>query len=445
MSRTVRSLGESPANASRVFHYEIGRAYPTAVGGDRCWVHDSEGNRWLDAGGGAGAVTLGYGIPEIAEAIARQANELSFAYSRSFTTLPQEQLADLVLEIAPRGMGLCYFVSGGSEANESAIKFARLYFLECGKPEKYKILSRWPSYHGNTLATLSLSGRPSWSAPFSPMLQRATQAPVPYPLHWSEGDGNSERYGAMCAQALEDLIVREGPESVAAVIAEPIVGGTSPAVTPPPNYWRSVREICDRHDVLLVLDEVLTGFGRTGRAFGIDHWGVTPDLITCAKGISSGYAPLGAVIISDRVADAFRTGSGTLRHSFTYSGHALSCAAGVAAVRYLVENDLIARADEQGRELLHTAKRLLEHDEVAEVRGVGLLIGIEFAEESETSTTRPAERIADRVVSFARSERVILTPAANGDQLQLLPPFTTQRDEWMTIVDVIDRGLRSLH
>jgi adenosylmethionine-8-amino-7-oxononanoate aminotransferase len=240
---------------------------------------------------------------------------------------------------------------------------------------------------------------------------------------------------------LEEIILREGPEQVSALIAEPVIGGTAPAVAPPPGYWTRVQEILERYEVLLIMDEVLTGFGRTGRQFAMQHFGITPDLATCAKGLTSGYAPLGAVVVSKRVADAFRQGSGKLRHSFTYSGHAIGCAAGLAAVRYLNANDLSSRAARLGDHLLDALEARLEsHPRVAEVRGLGLLVGIEF-ESTRGHAATSGTRFCDRVVSVARRERVILTPATNGDQLQLIPPMLTEPEELVAIADAVVRSI----
>jgi adenosylmethionine-8-amino-7-oxononanoate aminotransferase len=423
--------------------YDLHADLPVAVSGEGSWIRDNHGEQWLDGTAGAGAVTLGYGRAEIVDALAGQASKLAFAYSRHFATPVQDELASLIVGLGPPGMELVYFTSGGSEATESSVKIARQYHLEAGRPGKHLILSRQPGYHGNTLAMLGLSGRPSWQRPFRPMLVGGAQVIAPV-SRWRSHPGESDSELAVrCAQDLEDQILRIGPEYIAAFLAEPIIGGTAPAAAPAAEYWPRVREICDRHDVLLIADEVLTGFGRTGRIFALDHWGVTPDLICCGKGISSGYAPLGAVIVRDRVADAIRAGSGRLWHSFTYSGHPVSVAAGLAAVSYLVGNRCAEMSSRSGTALLSRLAPLRDLDGVAEVRGGrGLLIGIEFAARGGAVAVGPA--MAAGVVRLARERHVLVSAAAEGDQIQVMPPLTATTSDLDQIADAVCAGVRDV-
>lgn len=427
---------------SNVFHYEVGKVPSRAVSAKGCRIVDADGATWLDAGAGAGAATLGYGLAEVVDAITEQAAALPYAYGRHFTTTVQEELASLLVEIAPGDMQLAYFVTGGSEANESAIKIARQYHVERGALGKHIVLSRFPGYHGNTVATLSLSGRPSWSTPFTPMLTSAPQVPAPYGA-WNRVPGHSDGdFARMCAADLEKQILRSGPDSVAAFIAEPIIGGSAPAAAPPDEYWPLVREVCDRHDVLLIVDEVFAGFGRTGRDFGIQHWDVAPDMITCGKGISGGYAPLGAVMVNARIAEGFAGGSGVLKHSFTYAGHPLSCAAGLAAVRYLRDHQLSARSAELGNYLYEQLQPLNDHPLVTEIRGgKGLLAGIQFSQFDELA---PVPGVAAQLIRYAAARHVLLTPATNGDQIQLMPPLVSDKSDLDEIVAVIGDGLDSI-
>lgn len=423
---------------NRVFSYDLRADRPVAVGGCGSWITDSSGQRWLDGTAGAGAVTLGYGRTEITQAMVAQAGQLAFAYSRHFGTAVQEELADHIVRLAPPQMELVYFTSGGSEANESAVKIARQYHLEAGQPTKYLTLSRRPGYHGNTLAMLSLSGRPDWQRPFRPMLADGAQVLAPY-SRWRSHPGESDQDLAIrCARDLEDHIVRIGPQYVAAFVVEPIIGGTAPAASPAGEYWPLVREICDRYDVLLIADEVLTGFGRTGQVFAVDHWGVIPDIITCGKGISGGYAPLGAVIVRAKVAQAFRAGSGQLRHSFTYSGHSVSVAAGLGAVRYLTDNRCVQRSASSGARLYRQLIHLSDLDRVAELRGGrGLLIGLEFRPDLPPGSAS----LSAKVVRYARERHVMLSTAAEGDQLQLMPPLTSTDDDLDQIAEVVSQGV----
>jgi adenosylmethionine-8-amino-7-oxononanoate aminotransferase len=428
---------------SSVFSYDLRADRPVAVSGSGSWITDSAGQRWLDGTAGAGAVTLGYGRAEIAEAMLAQAGGIAFAYSRHFAMEVQEELAAFVVKLAPPQMELVYFTSGGSEANESAVKMARQYHLEAGTATKYLTLSRRPGYHGNTLAMLSLSGRPDWQHPYRPMLAEGAQVLAPYG-RWRRDPGESDRELAVrCAADLEEQILRIGPEYVAALIAEPIIGGTAPAACPADEYWPLVRQICDRHDVLLIADEVLTGFGRTGQVFAVNHWDLIPDLITCGKGISSGYAPLGAVIVRDRVAQAFRAGSGQLRHSFTYSGHAVSVAAGLGAVKYLTDNGCVTRSASSGTRLHARLADLGDLECVAELRGGrGMLIGIEFGRDRAPGP-RAQSALAAEVVRYARERHVLLSVAADGDQLQIMPPLTSTDGDLEQIADVVSAGVRN--
>lgn len=426
-----------------LFSYDLREELPLAERGSGSWLYDSEGEAWLDASAGAGAVTLGYGREEISDAIAVQARKLSYAYAHHFKTQVQEDLASAVARLAPEPMELVYFTCGGSEANESAVKIARQYHLESGNATKYRVLSRWPSYHGNTLAMLSLSGRPDWQRPYEPLLSEGAQVLAPY-RHWRRYlEESDQELSVRCARDLEQQILRIGPEYVSAFIVEPIIGGSAPAVSPTSEYWSLVRETCDRYNVLLIADEVFTGFGRTGEVFALDHWGVVPDLITCGKGISSGYAPLGAVIVHRRIAEAIRAGSGRLQHSFTYAGHPLSVAAGAAAVAYLEEHECTKLSARSGSYLYEQLVGLAQLDGVAEVRGGrGMLIGIEFETENELAPRVPTT--ASQVVRYARERHVLISPAVNGDQIQLMPPLTSSSEDLDRILEVVSSGVRDL-
>jgi adenosylmethionine-8-amino-7-oxononanoate aminotransferase len=421
-------------NRSFVFHYDLDAQLPVAVGGDRCWLVDGEGRRWLDACSAAGAATLGYGVEEISAAIAEQARTLAFAYRRQFTNEPMEQLAGLLVELAEGDFDRVFFVSGGSEATESALKIARLFHLEQGRPSKTNVIGRWPSYHGNTLAALAMGGRAAWREPFESMLPRVDHVPAPIALRAPDGT-SAEEWGMQCADALEEAILRQGPEHVAAFIAEPIIGGSATGAVPPPRYWARIREICNRYDVVLIADEVLTGFGRTGATFAVEHWDLQPDLLVCGKGISGGYAPLGAVLVSSRVSAAFAGGSRRLQHSFTFSGHPVSCAAGVAAVNYLTANGLVAQSRELGVYALRRAEQLTAHPAVVEVRGRGLLIGVELA--GNDLATRVVARMRENGVLVLGGAVDPLPDRAPTAHVQVMPPLTTRADEIDTIFDAL--------
>jgi adenosylmethionine-8-amino-7-oxononanoate aminotransferase len=351
-----------------------------------------------------------------------------------------------VTGLAPDGIANAFFVSGGSEGSESALKLARQYWVETGKPSKHKVISRWGSYHGNTIGALSMSGRKSWAALYAPYLLdfRHIEPSNEYRCGYCRGSCTLQ-----CAEDLERAIVEEGPETVSAFIADPIVGSTLAAAAPPPGYFPAVREICDRYDVLFIADEVITGFGRTGRNFGIDHWGVTPDMIVCGKGISSGYVPLGAVLTQERFGRAYRDGSGAITHGFTYGGNPLSCAIGLAVQDYVRDHDLIARSAELGDYFYERAQRLRELPFVGDVRGgKGLFLGVEIVQDKDERRPFPRSvRFGETLQEAALEVGMTMyvgTGGAHGDggdAFMLAPPFVISREQ---IDDVIDLAAEAI-
>src|ERR1700723_1653288 len=309
-----------------VFPRNFLKTYPQAVRGEGCFIFTAGGQRYLDASGGAAVVTIGHGVPEIGQAMAEQATQLAYAHSSQFHSEPAEKLASRLLALAPRGIrhqGRVYFTSGGSEATETALKLARQYWVERGEKKRYRVISRSQSYHGASLGALSVSGNVRRREPFAPMLQEWGHIAPCYcyrcPLGLEYPSCNVD-----CADELDRLLEREGSQDVAAFIFEPVVGATLGAVAPPDGYVQRIAEICRRHKILLIADEVMSGMGRTGKPFAVEHWGVTPDMILVGKGIASGYAPLGAVIVSGHVAGAIAKGSGSFLHGFTYNAHPVS-------------------------------------------------------------------------------------------------------------------------
>jgi adenosylmethionine-8-amino-7-oxononanoate aminotransferase len=321
-------------------------------------------------------------------------------------------------------------LAGGSEATETALKLARQYHLERGHAGKYRVISRWISYHGNTLGALSMSGRTAWRRDFAPLLLDFPKIPAPYCYRCPYGR-TYPGCDVACAQELERTITLEGAGSIAAFIAEPVIGTSAAGVTPPPEYYPRIREICDRHDVLFIADEVINGIGRTGRNFGIDHWGVTPDMITTAKALSSGYAPLAAVILHDKVYDAIAQGSGRTSQGFTYSGHPVSAAVGVAVLRYLKTHDLVAHAARIGGLLLDRLRGLMRFPIVGDVRGTGLIQGVEFvADQAARRPFPPGLEVTRRIVEAVLEEGVMVVPGMSGmidgvagDHIQISPPY----------------------
>ena len=423
------------------------------VRGRGVFVEDAKGKRYLDAIGGVGVVNVGHAVPEIVDAIATQAGSLAFSYGHKVDNLPRCRLAELIQHWAPPGMGhtRTLFSSGGAEANEAALKLAVQYHREKGHPGKTHFISRWQSYHGNTLGALSVSGRTQWRQDFESLLCRVTHIQPPYCYRCPYGQ-NYPGCGLACAEELERVIRQIGPHNIAAFIAEPIIGTSMSAVVPPPEYYPRIREICDRYDVLLIVDEVMSGFGRTGHRFGIDHWDVTPDIITVAKGISGGYAPLAATILRDGIWRAFESGSGKVQHSYTYGGNPLSCAAGVAVLRYLEEHSLAERAGAIGAELVRAIRdATADLPWVGDVRGLGLFLGIELVADSSTREPFPvALDIAHRVVDEAFDRGMLILGGVTGnvdgvagDHVELLPPYTIADDHCEFIAATLKESIEA--
>jgi len=432
-----------------VFHRDLNAERPCIVRGRGMILEDDSGRKYLDANASAGVVGIGHGRTEIAEALAEAGDAVTFVYSGAFNHPWQEQLASALLSVAPPSMGAVYFVSGGSEANETAIKLARQYHVERGKPQKHKLIARWQSYHGVTLATLSLSGRTSWREIFTPYLTPVTHITPPYAYrcpYCAERGACS----LACADELERAILLEGPETVAAFFAETIGGTTATGLTPHPDYYARVAEICARHDVLFIADEVLCGYGRTGRPFAIQHWNVEPDVITMGKAIGSGYAPLGAVVIAQKIVDAFAAGSGRFVHGFTYSGMPVACFTGLKVFEIMRRENLFERPGEAGAALMQHLRGLADrHEVIGDLRGRGLLIGVEFVADRKTRAPFPKQLgFTGRVVSGLRRRGVIVSPGValsnfgkDGDHIQISPPFIIGAAEMGRIVEALDDTL----
>jgi adenosylmethionine-8-amino-7-oxononanoate aminotransferase len=438
--------------SSAVFYRDLRAAYESVVSAEGMYLRTQAGQQILDAVGGAGTVVIGHGVREITDAVARHASEISFVYGATFTNPWQEQLAESLVAMNPQVASRVYFVSGGSEGNETAIKMARQYQLECGRPGRHKVIARWQSFHGSTLATLSLSGRPAWREPYLPQLTAVPHIVPPYCYRCPLGHAYPG-CGVACADDLERTILMEGPDSVAAFIAEPVIGSTVTAVVPVPEYYRRIREICDAYDVLFIADEVLTGYGRTGRWLAIEHWGVRPDIVVMGKGISSGYVPLGAVLASPRVVGAFTAGSGTFNHGFTYSGNPFCTFVGLQVLRYALHHGLFENVAAKGEHLQAALGQVgARHPIVGDVRGLGLFAGMEFV--ADRASREPFPDKADltrRVVRGARARGVLLlpgVPGANygrgGDHIHLSPPYIITHAEIDLIAEVLDAALSEI-
>jgi adenosylmethionine-8-amino-7-oxononanoate aminotransferase len=428
----------------RVFYRDRKKVYPLIDRGEGIYLYDWSGKKYIDATGGALVVNIGHSVPEVIDAMVEQAKKVCFPYIGHFVSQSQIELAKKVIDFAPPGMSKVYFVSGGSEAIEIALKLIRQYYLERGEISRVKVIGRWQGYHGATIGALSLGGQTFYRKDYLPYMLDFPHIQAPYCYRCRFGREYSS-CGIICAHELERIIKQEGKETIAAFISEPVSGSSLGAMVPPPEYFPVIREICDRYGILLVVDEVVTGFGRTGKNFGIDHWAVVPDLIITGKGISSGYTPLGAVIIHEKICDVFlKSKRTTFFLGYTYSGNPLSCAVGLAVLRYIEKHRLVERSESMGNYLFERFSRLQELPMVGDIRGKGLLLGIELVQDKETKT--PFERstkIAETIVRKAFDKGLILLPGHGledgvvGDLLMIAPPFIVTEEEIKEISDIL--------
>ncbi|TDV13883.1 aspartate aminotransferase family protein [Paraburkholderia caballeronis] len=438
---------------STVFHRMPKQALPVAVAGDGIEIIDSAGKRYIDASGGAAVSCLGHSNARVIEAIARQARQLPYAHTSFFTTDAAEQLADHLTAAAPDGLDHVYFVSGGSEAIEAALKLARQYFVEKGELRRRHFIARRQSYHGNTLGALAIGGNAWRREPFLPILIESHHVSPCYAYRGRLDGETDEQYAQRLADELEQKILELGADTVAAFVAETVVGATAGAVPPVRDYFRKIRAVCDRYGVLLILDEIMSGMGRTGFLYACDEDGVAPDLLTIAKGLGAGYQPIGATLVSRRIYDAITGGSGYFQHGHTYIGHATACAAALEVQRVIAEEKLLDNVLARGEQLrARLRERYGEHPHVGDVRGRGLFVGVELVRDRATRTPfDPALKLhaAIRREAFARGLMVYpmggTVDGKNGDHVLLAPPFICTARDIDTIVerlaDAIDGAL----
>jgi adenosylmethionine-8-amino-7-oxononanoate aminotransferase len=434
----------STGNASHVFHRQLRTTLPKAVKGDGIYIIDSEGKRYLDASGGAAVSCLGHSDPDVRAAIVEQVERLAFAHTAFFTSEAAEALADLLIENAPPGLGWVYFVSGGSEAIEAALKMARQYFVEICEPARHRFIARRQSYHGNTLGALAVGGNLPRRALYEPLLKDVTHIAPCYAYRGTEPGETEEAFGRRVADELEAAIVRLGPETVAAFVAETVVGATAGVVPPAPGYFTRIREICDRYGVLLILDEVMSGAGRTGTLHACEQDDVVPDLLCLAKGLGAGYQPIGAVLVASHVFQAFRVGKGAFEHGHTYMGHPTACAAALAVQKVIRDRNLLANVRHQGEVLsdaLHAA--FDRHPYVGDIRGRGLFRGVELVANRKTKAPfDPALKLHARIKAEGMRRGLICYPAGGtadghcGDHVLLAPPFIVTETD---IADIVSR------
>lgn len=442
---------------SRVLHRSLRETPPKAIGGEGVYLFAEDGRRVIDASGGAAVSCLGHQHPRVIAAMAKQASTLAYAHTAFFSSEPAEALAETLVGHEPGGLACAYFVSGGSEAIEASIKLARQYFIERGEPQRQHFIARRQSYHGNTLGALAAGGNAWRRAPYAPLLSAAFSHVTPAFAYHEKHDGESDaQFVARLAAELEAEFQRLGPDTVAAFLAEPVVGATAGAVTAPDGYFKAVREICDRHGALLILDEVMCGMGRTGTTHAWEQEGIAPDIQAIAKGLGGGYQPIGAMLASGKIIDTIRSGSGAFQHGHTYLAHPLACAAALAVQDVIREDNLLEQVRERGKQLeQRLTERFGNHRHVGDIRGRGLFWAIELvADRASRTSFDPALKLNQKIKAEAFADGLGCYPGGGtvdgvrGDHVLLAPPYIASADEIDLIVDklgtAVDKSLRSV-
>ncbi|HZT48953.1 MAG TPA: aspartate aminotransferase family protein [Hyphomicrobiaceae bacterium] len=441
---------------TRILHRTIAHTYPVAERGQGIRIWDADGREYIDASGGAAVSCLGHGHPDVLAAMHAQLDKLAYAHTSFFTTRVAEELGEDLVAHAPPGMAHVYFVSGGSEGVEAALKMARQYFVEIGEPERRHFIARRQSYHGNTLGALAVGGNEWRRKQFAPLLIGTHHVSPCFEYRDKRAEESPRQYGERLARELEAKIEELGPRTVIAFIAETVGGATAGCIPPVEGYFARIREICDRHGILLILDEVMCGMGRTGTLHACEQEGIAPDLMVIAKGLGGGFAPIGAVLLQEKVFDAFARGSGLFQHGHTYLGHPLACAGALAVQRVIRRDDLLANVRRQGAHLTRRlAERFGNHHHVGDIRGRGLFQAIELvADRSAKTTFAPAHRLHARIKAEAMARGLMVYPmggtvdGVRGDHVLLAPPFIAREGDIDTIVgrlgDAVDAAIASL-
>jgi len=410
--------------------------YPVVSYGEGVYLYDEDGNKYLDGCSGAVTASIGHGVKEIIDAIAEQGEKVAFVYRSQFTSKPAEHLAEKIVTMLENKFNWVFFVNSGSEATETALKIAIQHWQEKGKPKKTKMISRWLSYHGITLGALSMSGHPIRRKRFTPLLQDypLLNPPYCYRCPFKQEYPSCE---LMCAQELEYIIQRIGSENIAAFIAEPIVGAAGAVITPPKGYYEKIYEICKKHNILFIADEVMTGCGRTGKMLSLEHWGVTPDIVALGKGLSAGYAPLAATVVTEEVLQPILNGSNLIMSGHTFSAHPLSSAAALAVLQYMEKHHVMDEVLEKGEYLMNTLlKETTRYPSIGDIRGKGLLIGVELV--ANKKTKQPFSRslnATDLFIRKAKEAGLLVYPSntgsdgIEGDAVIIAPPLTIKKEE----------------
>ncbi|MCR8549639.1 aspartate aminotransferase family protein [Salipiger sp. P9] len=434
---------------SHIFPRHTKSPPPVVARGEGVYLFDSTGKAYLDGSGGAAVSCLGHSDAKVVAAMKAQLDQVAFAHTGFFTSEPAERLADRLISLAPKGLDRVYVVAGGSEAMESALKLARQYHLEKGEPQRVNIIARRQSYHGNTLGALATGGNLWRREPFAPLLIDVHHVAPCYAYRGMAPGESEEQYGERLAAEIEAKVTELGPETVMAFVAEPVVGATAGAVPAVPGYFKRIREICDRYGILMILDEVMCGMGRTGTLFACEQDGVAPDICAVAKGLGAGYAPIGAMLCSAEIYAAIETGTGFFQHGHTYLGHPTSCAGACAVLERLVDDGLLGRVAPTGA-LLRAAleERFGQNPHVGDIRGRGLFLGVELVADRESKTPfDPSKGVAGKLKKAAFAEGLICYPMSgtidgqNGDHVLLAPPFILSEDQVGELVDKLDKAL----
>lgn len=439
-------------STTHVFHRHLRNEPRTALSGQGLYIHDNQGRAYIDACGGAAVSCLGHGHPDVLAAMHAQIDQLAYAHTSFFTTDVAEALADELIRCAPAGMSHVYFVSGGSEAMEAALKMARQYFLETGQPQRKQFIARRQSYHGNTLGALAVGGNAWRREPFAPILMEATHVSACYPYREQKPTETSEAYGLRLAQELDDTITAMGSDTVIAFVAETVGGATGGVLVPVPGYLQAIKAVCKKHGVLLILDEVMCGMGRTGTLHACEQDGVVPDIMAIAKGLGGGYQAIGAVLAQQHIVDSMRAGSGFFQHGHTYLGHPVACAAALAVQRVIARDHLLAHIQTHAailEQLLHSA--FDDHPHVGNIRGRGFFWGIELVQDRATKHWfDPALGLHAKIKSAALNVGLMVYPMGgtvdgqHGDHILLAPPFIATAQELDAIVQRLHDAIKAV-
>ncbi|MFD9628426.1 aspartate aminotransferase family protein [Peribacillus muralis] len=423
----------------------LGGAYPTISHGQGVFLYDKEGKDYLDASSGAVTANIGHGVQEVMEAMVKQAKQVSFVYRSQFTSEAAEKLANKIAELTKGDLTYSFFVNSGSEATETALKIAIQHWQEKGKPKKQKIVSRWMSYHGITMGALSMSGHPIRRERFTSMLESYPSVSPPYcyrcPLQL-----DSHTCGMACAAELEASIRRIGSDNIAAFIAEPVIGAAGGAIVPPDGYFRKLKDICEENEILFIADEVMTGFGRTGKMLACEYWDVEPDIVTFGKGMSGGYTPIAAAVMTKKVMEPIMGGSRSIIGGHTLSANPLSCAVSLAVLNYVEEHDLVEKSADRGKDLINGLRKLArKYSFIGDIRGRGLLIGLEFVQDMDTKLPFPKPAaVTQSIIELGMKNGILLYPAAagldgvTGSAIIISPPLTITEEECAVLLMRLD-------